>query len=131
MRVVERAADFDAHVRTLFRLQRPRQAEQVGQGDALAELEGDVVDALLYAELVHRHDVRVAELDGGLRFLDETRHERIIRGQLGANLLHHQAFLEPDGPAQGGQIHPRHATGRDFAFEDILAEDLREHGCGA
>src|SRR5690606_8205088 len=57
MGVVQRPADLDAQVGALIRRQRAGGGQQIPQGDALTELQGDVVDALLYAELIHRHDV--------------------------------------------------------------------------
>jgi hypothetical protein len=41
----------------------------------------------------------VAEFDGGLGFLHEATHERVVDRELRADLLHDQALLEADRAA--------------------------------
>jgi hypothetical protein len=41
----------------------------------------------------------VAELDGGLGFLHEAAHERVVNRELRADLLHDQALFEADRSA--------------------------------
>ena len=68
-----------------------------------AQLHGEVVDALLDAELVDRDDVGVRQLDRGLRFVHEALDEGVVGGELGADLLDHELLLEAAGSAQRRQ----------------------------
>ena len=61
---------------------------------AVDVLHGDVVDATLAADGVHRHDVRVLEGGGGLRLTLEAGQGGGVAGQLGPQQL------QRDGPVQ-------------------------------
>ena len=63
VRIVERTANLYADIGTFGGIEWPGLRQNFGQREPLAQLHRDVVNALLDAELVHGHDVRVAELD--------------------------------------------------------------------
>jgi hypothetical protein len=95
--------------------------------DAVDEFHREVVRPHLDAQLVDRHDVRVAQGDRRLGFLDKTLDELMVHGEFIPDLLHDESLLEPACPTERGQEHPRHASDRELLLEDILAEGLRVH----
>jgi hypothetical protein len=99
VRVVERAANLDAHVRALGGVEWACLEQNLGQREPLAQLHRDVIDAELDPQLVNGNDVGVAQLDGDFRLFHETAHEGVVERKLGTNLFDHEALLEADGAA--------------------------------
>jgi hypothetical protein len=130
MRVIERTTNRDADERAFFGRELSLLvvlAQKLRNADALDELHRQKISAALNAELVDRHDVRMAQRDGRLRFFDEAAHEILVERELVANLLHDQSFFEPARTAQRRQEHAGHAAARQLTFEHVLAEDLGIH----
>src|SRR5262249_2277431 len=78
--------------------------EACGEVLAFEELHRDVGDAVAYAVVEDLHDVRAAELGGGLRLALEASADLRERCDLGVDELHRardveaRVMREPDGP---------------------------------
>jgi hypothetical protein len=86
---------------------------------ALDELHGEVVLALVLADLVDGHDVGVIQLGGGLRLGAEALH--VLRGRQVAGQDHFQG----DGAAEAGLAGPEddaHAAAGQF-LEDLISRN--------
>jgi hypothetical protein len=126
VRVVERFADLCAEVGYDDLCQGPFGA-QLGQGDALHVLHGQVVGALRGEELVHRHDVGVAEGDEGVGFPHEHGHKGWIARKLSAHLLDDERLFKASESAQARLEYPGHPALGEL-FVDEIRSDLSKHG---
>ena len=97
----------------------PQPAQHFVEGDALDVLhrvEGLAV--FIDAEFVNGHDIRVIELPGELRFVDEAEH--IFPGELGAGFHDLHCHGAPD--AEIARLHDHaHAAARDRRDDLVLA----------
>ena len=153
MRVVQGSTDLDADVRHLIgREPRPgriaslerggarvaplergcghdllARAQQFGEARSLDELHREEVRSELDPELVHRDDVRVRQVDGGLGLEDEPADEVVVARELVADLLHDELLLEAAGAAQSRQDYAGHPPASQLALEHVFAKHLRVH----
>ncbi len=92
----------------------PDEALQVLSGHVL---HGDIVEALVLAEMVHLADVAVGDLVDELDFVDETVECPLVLGDVGADELdgHLFAGLRVDGPVDAPHASPAQL------FDDLIA----------
>jgi hypothetical protein len=100
--------------------------EQVFAPDVLHR---DVVRVGDLPELVDRNDVRVRQLPGDLRLVDEHLDEIFILRHRRQDPLDRQDLLEALHAERLRRVDLRHATDRDAVDEQVLAE--RDHSVGA
>ena len=74
------------------------------------------------ADGVDRHDVRMAQLGGGLRLAGEPLADVLLEGQLGGQHLDRHPALEPLVPGAVDHAHPAPA---DFALDGIRVTQRR------
>jgi len=124
--VVERLADLEDDVAGLGRaepavvvLQVVEDGAQVAPRHVLLD---DEVAALDLTEVEDLGDVRVAQLTGDLRLVDEHGDEVAVVGDLRQQHLDRDHALEPGGALRLGAEHLRHAAVADPLEQRVLAE---------
>jgi len=126
VRVIERlanAGEDEAGLRDRHRTADLAEAlvelPHVAPGDVL---HGDEVAVLVLAELDHLHDVRVRQLRGDARLVDEHLDELGVLAHGGEDPLDGEQALEPSGAEGLGRIDLGHPAHGDALQQQILAE---------
>src|SRR5262249_13668080 len=100
--------------------------EPVGEALALDELHGEVAPAVVLADLVDRHDMRVVETGDGLGLVAEAS-EVVVAGP-GPCAEHLQRDEAVEG-ALAGLVDDAHAAAAEDAVDLVVAEVT--HACAA
>ena len=119
------AADEQCEVDRQARLAMGEERQRAAKVTALDVLEREEVLLADAPDLEHLGDVDVLQLDRDLRFVDESRDELRIGGEVREHLLDHRELLEP-GEAVLGEKDFAHAAARQALHEEVATEHLRK-----
>ncbi len=101
----------------------PEAGHQRRQGDPMHVLHGQVVEAVLLAELVDAHHVRVPDPNRDQRLVDEPPHRLPVGGEVRVDHFDRNGFVRAGA---GGEIEGRHPALRD-AGDQLELPDSAAH----
>ncbi len=97
-------------------------ADDAGQVPPVDELHRQVEVVVLPAQVEDLHDVGVLQRDGDPRLVQEHRHERRVRGQLGQDPLDDADALEAADAREAGPVDLGHPADADQLLEPVASE---------
>ena len=106
--------DVGGHIGGPIGVQRTLGGQDLVERSPVDVLHDDVVGAVLFTPVEHRHDVRVVQVGGGLCLTTEALDERRVAGEVGVE------HLDRDRPVEQlvlGQVHDGHAAPPELAVE--------------